>query len=299
MNPSQTLVLANPNSGTAKSEDISELCKKMAFALKVSEHQGHIAEIIQNTDPLKIKNIIVCGGDGTVSEAAKAIMKTSDLRLGIVPCGTGNDLCRTLGIPLDIQQAFNGFKDAKLQQIDVGIMKSASNETLFFNVASSGFSGDIDKHLESEDKKLWGTLVYYKSGLKALSNLEPFKVAVTVNEKVISQCMALNCVVGNGKFAAGGIPIAPEALIDDGRLDLMLYKGDGIWDQLSNLFAISEGSQLEGTQVECLRLSEFTLKFDRPLHANYDGELFPERVNFLQFGIHPKKLSLIVQNNYS
>ncbi|RUX71109.1 diacylglycerol kinase family protein, partial [Mesorhizobium sp. M7A.F.Ca.CA.004.08.2.1] len=97
--------------------------------------------------------VVVCGGDGSVSAAAMAVVESS-LPMGIIPMGTANDLARTLDIPMDLLQAADVIAQGRLRQIDIGTV----NGNAFFNVASIGLSTELAKGLDPTLKKRFGRL---------------------------------------------------------------------------------------------------------------------------------------------
>ena len=99
--------------------------------------------------------IVVAGGDGSLNAVAEAVVKTK-LPLGIIPAGTANDLARSLGLPLDMEEAADVIAAGHCKQIDVGDV----NGHKFFNVASVGLSADLARELSGEIKRKFGRIGY-------------------------------------------------------------------------------------------------------------------------------------------
>lgn len=292
------LVIVNPNAGFRNPSDIEEQARRRGFRLVHTEHAGHGREIAHREASAGTRLLIACGGDGTIHEVASGILEAkAESVLGIIPLGTGNDFCRSLDIGQRAEEAFGVLEENRHVQIDVGTLLTGGDKRFFFNVSSCGFSGEVDKHLEETDRSSWGTLSYLKSGLSALAGLQPFHVDVSSEGETIS-IEALNVVAGNGRYAASGIPVAPRASLTDGKLDLVIYMGGGISDQLFNSRLILQGNQEDSDTIVSLRSQKFAMKFSRPVSINYDGELYDSEVEEIEYAVHSQRLRVIVGNNH-
>ncbi len=292
------VVIMNGSAGYKSQQHIVELARQAGYDIQNTDHRGHGTDLARDAASRGVPLIIACGGDGTIHEVASGLLQVDDAPpLGIIPAGTGNDLCRSLDIGADIDEAFAIINANRQVQVDVAMLKAAGDTIYFFNVSSCGFSGEVDKHLEDTDKTSWGTLAYVRSGLSAIADLEPFHVEVRCDDETIS-ADALNVVVGNGRYAASGIPVASQADITDGKLDLVLYLGQGISDQIFNSRLILSGEQEQSDTIVSLRAKDFAMKFSRPLSINYDGELHDEKIDRINYSIHSKRLRVIVGKNH-
>ena len=295
------LVIMNSSAGCKSHSLTRELAQQRHYRIIETCYAGHGTEIAEREAEAGTSLIIACGGDGTIHEVAAGIIAAGKVTptmatLGIIPGGTGNDLCRSLDIDQDVEAAFALLDEDRRIEIDVARLQTASDDIAFFNVSSCGFSGEVDKHLKKIDKTSWGTLAYLKSGISALADLKPFHVEISSEGETIS-ADALNVVIGNGRYAAAGIPVAAQADIRDGKLDLVLYMGAGIADQIFNSRLIIAGEQERSENILMLRSAKFELRFSRPLSINYDGELHERKVDTLTYTVDESKLSVVVGKN--
>lgn len=293
------VVILNGNAGERDHDQIQEAMVRRGFRLVETRGPGQGVEIARREALQGTRLILAGGGDGTVCEVASGIV-TADRQatMGIIPLGTGNDLCRSLDINGDIEDALRIIDTGKKADIDVGILTAANKKQFFFNVSSCGFGGDVDKQLENTDKAQWGMFSYLKSGIAALTELEPFYVEIS-NEDETIKVEALNVVVGNGKYAASGIPVAADAILTDGKLDVVIYLGEGIKDQIFNSGLILQGEQDRSDTILTLRSKQFYMRFSRLLSLNYDGELFKQEVEEISYSVHSKRLRVIVGYNFT
>ncbi len=293
------LVILNATAGSRKHDQVTEALARRGCQIMETEYAGQGMEIAFRAASRGASLILAAGGDGTLHEVATGILRAENLTtLGVIPVGTGNDLCRSLGIDDSLEDALQIIEMGRTADIDVGRVTAGGEEHLFFNVSSCGFAGEVDKQLEENDKESWRTLSYLKSGISALSTLESFRVDVYSGDEKIG-VDALNVVAGNGRYAAAGIPVAPQALLTDGKLDLVLYLGQGLADQIFNSRLILRGEQDQSDTILSLRSEKFAIKFSKPLSINYDGELHDKEVDEVIYAIHSKRLRVIIGRNFT
>lgn len=293
------LLILNGKAGSQDHAQFKDLVAKRGYRLSQTNYAGHGTEMAQIAAMEGTSLIIAGGGDGTVHEVAKGIiLAQKDSSLGIIPLGTGNDLCRSLDIDNDIEKALQLIDIGKKVEMDVAELTISGEKHLFFNVSSCGFGGTVDKNLEETDKTTWGPLTYFKSGIAALTELESFKVDIFSGDETIS-VDSLNIVIGNGRYAAAGIPVAPQASLTDGKLDVVLYMGKNLGDQIFNSKLILQGEQECADNILSLRAKKFAMKFSKPVNINYDGELYKREVDEINYAIHSRRLKVIVGKNFT
>jgi diacylglycerol kinase (ATP) len=215
----------------------------------------------------QVDRVVLGGGDGTLNAAAPGLIGTG-LPLGVIPLGTANDLARTLGIPLDPQEAARVIAAGRLRRIDLG----EANGRPFFNVASIGFGVDLTRALTRDSKRRWGLLGYAAAGLRALERLHPFEVAI-VQGGTTHHLRTVHVTVGNGRHYGGGMTISEHACIDDGRLDLYSLEVESLWRLLRMLPALRSGRHQAWAEIRTLSGDEIELRTRRPRSVNTDGEI--------------------------
>ena len=165
--------------------------------------------------------VMVCGGDGTVREVCAELAGTG-IPVGIIPAGTGNLLARNLGIPLYIRSAIdialNG-QDRAIDMVEVG--GDAIEDTHFMVMAGMGFDAAIMEGVNEDIKKKIGWVAYVISGLKSLM-FPAVRVEIQIDDDEPSVHRARTVLVGNVGFLQAGMPLLPDATIDDGVLDVVI-----------------------------------------------------------------------------
>lgn len=165
--------------------------------------------------------VMVCGGDGTVREVCAELAGTG-IPVGIIPAGTGNLLARNLDVPLYLRSAIdvalNG-QDRAIDLVEVG--GDGIEDTHFMVMAGMGFDAAIMEGVNEDIKKKIGWVAYILSGLKSLM-FPAVKIEIQIDDQEPTVHRARTVVVGNVGFLQAGMPLLPDATLDDGVLDVVI-----------------------------------------------------------------------------
>ena len=221
-------------------------------------------------DGSEYRVLILGGGDGSVSSVVD-FLAHRDVTLGLLPLGTANDFARTLEIPVDIEQACQTIAHGKVVDVDLGLAR----DNYYVNVASTGLSVKVTQALSPRLKKI-GALAYPMAAIRAFFEHEPFSARLTFpdgDREPVEYGRLLHLAVGNGRFYGGGIAIAPEAGIDDHRLDVLAIELGRPRTLLGVARYLKSGDfiQLEG--VHHHRTERVRLETEPELPINIDGEV--------------------------
>ena len=228
--------------------------------------------------------IVICGGDGTVSSGAMAVME-SGLPMGIIPLGTANDLARTLGIPMDLMQAADLIVGGYERRIDLGSV----NGHAFFNVASIGLSPELAAGLQPELKRRWGRLGYAIAASRVLLKARPFSAWITEKGET-AKVRTFQIAVGNGRHYGGGNVVEASAAIDDGFLDLYSLEMRNVWKLALMLRSFRAGTHGAWSEVRTARCVQFDVRTRRPQPVNTDGEIVTATP--ATFKVHPEAIAV-------
>lgn len=212
--------LFNGRSGGAESigPQVKQLAERDGLCwIPIDQLQGDQALI----DVVKAENpdrVILVGGDGTISRSLSILSSPSDLQFGIVPTGTGNDLARSLDIPLgNVEAAWDLAVNGQARAMDI-LETSIDAPKLLMNAVTAGIGGVVAEEIQSETKETYGALAYWMSALSVLSDPPVFRIRLKLDQqKVIEEDVYAFCVA-NGRCAGGGFVIAPKARLDDGKI---------------------------------------------------------------------------------
>ena len=220
----KTCIILNPSAGSVA--DLDEVTARLWQLPNVEIHltnrRGSAARFAKTALKKGRKTIVAAGGDGTLNEVVNGIGENlGAARVGLIPLGTGNDFGRTIGMPVDLEEAIDVILAGHARPVDP--VRVTSDEVRYFvNVSAGGFSGLVNEKLTPEMKKTWGPLAYLRGAAAALSELRAYRTTLAFDNTESLVLDLYNVVVANGRYVAGGTLIAPEALIDDGLLDVVL-----------------------------------------------------------------------------
>jgi len=218
--------------------------------------------------------LFVAGGDGTLNAAVRAVAATSGglgrVTFGVIPLGTGNDFAKALGLGEDPEAALELFQKPHVIDVDLGEL----NGRTFVNVSAGGFIADVSATLTDGLKDVTGKLAYVIGGARVLFGRDPFSTALHVGGQAPGPPLDLQMfAICNARFIGGGYPIAPAAIVDDGLLDVFLFKRTPLLEFVGLLQKVAAGDHAGDDRIVHFRASELDLAFDREVHVNMDGEV--------------------------
>jgi YegS/Rv2252/BmrU family lipid kinase len=257
----------------------------------LSRHKQDTVLALQREVEAGAATVIIGGGDGTLSYCASRLVNTS-VAMAVLPLGTGNTLARSLGIPLDLDDAARTIGCGHVEKIDVGRV----NGRVFLNSVTLGLSANIAHALNGETKKRLGVLAWPVVGAKVIWRHRAMRLRVVAKEKQF-RARSHQIVISNGRYIAGPVAAAPDASIQDSCLRVFTL---GRASRLS-LFKIS-ALWIMGRHVEAPDALYFTTQSVRidslrqPLRADVDGEIC-ERTP-LSIEVMPKALSVVVPRGF-
>ena len=214
--------------------------------------------------------VLVAGGDGTVDSVVNAMKERNiDIPIGILPVGTANDFGKFINMPSDIQEACKQILDS-----------------YFVNVASSGLFTDVSQKTDINLKNTIGKLAYYLKGLEELPNFRRLKIKLESKECTYDDDMYL-ILVFNGK-TAGNFNLATQAEVDDGKLDVIIFKAVAIIELLPLFIKMLKGEHLDSDKVVYFKTDDLYIESDEDIVTDIDGEKgpdFPLRIQCIKGGI--------------
>lgn len=229
--------------------------------------------------------LIAGGGDGTLRDVTHAMVQArSTASLALLPLGTANDFARAAGIPLEPAQAL-ALLESEAQPIDLGEVDGE----VFLNMATGGFGSQVTAQTSEDLKKVLGAAAYLFTGLSRFTELGAASVSLQGPDfHWEGDLLALG--IGNGRQAGGGHVLCPEAVVDDGLLDISILPApQEVVGTLRDL--LSGGLGLDGMFVRA-RLPWVEIRGSQGLDINLDGE--PLQGESLRFGVLPGALRLHV-----
>lgn len=226
--------------------------------------------------------ILVAGGDGTIHHVVNGLMEglapdnlpsPQELPgLWVIPMGTGNDLARSLGIPLEPWDALDALEESREKPLDL-IWAEGVGEHWCVNVITGGPASPGAADGEEQAKEGLGVLAYWRRGVEAMAEDHPsFELSLTLDDSEELNLRAQNMVLGNGRFVAGGIPVAPKARLDDGLLDLLVVSELDMAEMGLLIPRLLLGKHPEHDAILTRRIRRVSFRSNPELALSLDGE---------------------------
>jgi diacylglycerol kinase (ATP) len=268
-NPALLLINRHARKAQQQSEFAIEQLQSLGLELieEPMPSPEQLSDLIRRFDG-QVTRVIIGGGDGTLNAAIAGLIDTQ-IPLGLLPLGTANDLARTLGIPANLEQACQIVAVGQPEPVDVGWV----NGKYFFNVASLGLSVKITRQLTKEVKQKWGILAYGITAFQAMWESRPFHADIRLPQGEVHTVKTLQIAVGNGRFYGGGMAVAPDAAINDGRLDLYSLGLEHWWQMLALLPLFHRGQHALTPWSDAWAGQEFYVETRRSRPICTDGEI--------------------------
>jgi lipid kinase YegS len=236
--------------------------------------------------------VLAAGGDGLLNEVvcgltdAEAQRTVAPPSLGIVPMGTANDFAASLGVPQDPVEAAVLVLYQEPARIDVGLI----NGQAFLNMATGGFGAQVTRSTPAGLKRMLGGAAYTLTGLSSVGSMEAIPARFAA-DGFDWEGAFLVFAVGNGRQSGGAHVLCPEAMLDDGLLDVTIIPSPTEENAQAMLEALLSGG-LSALPEAAVRgqVRDLTITSDQALHVNRDGEAMT--ANRLTFTIRPRSLRL-------
>ena len=275
-------IVVNPHSGNSnfkKSwEKITYILKlkNINFSYSFTEYRKHEVILVDKAIEQGYRNIISVGGDGTLHHVVNGIMKqryikTSKIKLGVIPLGTGNDWIRTYNIPNSIEKSIDViFKNTTVLQ-DIGCITLLNGKKEYFNnLAGTGYDGYVVKNLNYLKKM--GSLAFLVSGLYSLFSYKKTKYKIIINNKTINeQCLMI--LFGICKYSGGGLRVTKDPNPKDGLLDITIVKNISFLDLLFNIPKLYNGDIIHHRKVTNYKTRELKILDNYNSTIEADGEI--------------------------
>jgi len=281
------LVVVNPNAGTGRGKkdwhSISQILLEKGLQFKdfFTQRSFHAIEKMPEFVKEGFRKIIVVGGDGTLNEVVNGLLSQkevpgTDFTVGMIPVGTGNDWLRTYNVPSDYETAIEVIKNGNTTLQDIGVVRftngSETGQRYFANMAGLGFDGTVAQKANADKAKGKNNpFLYFTNLLTSLFTYKASLLQIIADGKEI-KARVFSMSVGIGQYNGGGMRQAPDAVTNDGLLDLTIIKEMPLLKMIISLWRLLDGSIGKVKQVTMLQGKNIRIESDRPVPLEADGE---------------------------
>jgi len=288
-------LLLNPAAGQGRAGRLaSELILHLeGLGLSVACHRslgpGHLTSLARELTEDGASTIAIAGGDGTLFETVNGCFQAEGPipDLALIPLGSGNDFAKSLGIPKEWPDACDRLILGTKRRVDVG----QCNGLYFLNSLGIGLDAEVAR---SSQGKSWLPRQWrYQAGLlQALIRSKPVAVEVVHDQGEFKESVTL-LMVANGGYEGGNFYLAPQADIEDGRLDLVLAPALTRRQIVSALPKVEAGEVSAIPGYQHFQTRRIRIRLPTPCCVHADGEMIYARAERLDIGVVPGALSFL------
>lgn len=300
------LVIVNPNAGRKKGirdwDEIASLLShyRMHYLAVFTERPNHAIQLVRTHIEQGFRYIIVIGGDGTMNEVVNGVFrqsacKTTDITLGMITVGTGNDWGRMFGIPSSYNEAIRTLLRKNTFIQDAGMVKylneSSTENRYFVNIAGLGFDAEVvRKSNRLKERGKGGPLLYLVNIFSSLMNYKHVNALISVDGMAVeNQVFSMN--VGICKYSGGGMIQVPNAIPDDGLFDMTVINSMRKMKVIRSLRRLYNGTINEHPKVDSYTGKSILIESTDKIHLETDGETLGHTP--IEFKIIPKSIKVI------
>jgi YegS/Rv2252/BmrU family lipid kinase len=262
------------------------------FELAASERASHAISLAHDAASSGYRKFLAIGGDGTLNELLNGAMSSgaleaTDITLGLMPVGRGNDWARTHRIPRGYEGAAQLLARQRTIAHDVGVAESFADvpQTRYFlNVAGVGFDAHVVARVPNDR---WGVFSYLAALPASYASYQSRELVLSAEGRTL-QSTVFVAFAALGRYCGGGMHIAPGAATDDGMFDVVIVEDINKWELVLNLRRLFDGSIGRYRKVRVLRTRRLEIAGPEPVGAQADGELLPPtplRLTVLPHGV--------------
>lgn len=271
------LLLYNPKSGSATfSENLEYVVMRFQ-----KEGQQIIPYRMDNIDDFKrymeamdfkwIHKILIAGGDGTIHQVVNEMIRHDvDVPIALFPTGTANDFSQFFGVP----KSLDGMIEHALKNTFTTCDLGKANDQFFINVASFGNLVDISQRVNDQAKNVLGVLAYYLKGIEEFPRLKSFDIQIKTEDRN-EEMRVFFALIMNGKSAGGFRKLAPYSEINDGLLDVVVFKKCPVLEIMPLLLQVVSGEHPNSEHIEYFQTEAIEIKTEGTIGTDLDGEIGP------------------------
>lgn len=289
------IIIVNPVAGNKNNQKhgirIQKLLAKFNISSQIllSKYAGNITEKtkkISNNEQCRFYSV---GGDGTLNEIISGIIGT-DSDVVVVPCGTGNDFIKSISKYMSMRKIITNSINKASEKVD---LLKIGKDKYCINILSAGFDSMVAKNLDKFRKIPFvsGKFKYNLAIFYTLASNRNFKFKIRIDDNKIIKGYHTLVTIANGKYYGGGIMPSPNAIIDDGILDVCAIDSSTTLQKIILLPKYKKGKHLDLKLVHFYRCKKIHIVSTRKFPYNIDGEVF--YTNKLNVEIIPKAVNIV------
>ena len=280
----EILVILNPAARSERAKAAWRRIERLPHCtMRATTAPGDARAVAEAAVAEGFTTIVAAGGDGTINEVVNGIAG-SDVSLGILPVGTMNVFAAELGLPGDLEEAWAIIRAGRTRRVDL----IRANQQYFVQLAGVGLDAQVVQATSWEFKKNFGPLSYLISAAQIAARKPP---RLVVEADGVSREGSF-VLIGNGRYYGGPVAFFKDARIDDGKLDVLIFKNLGYLDIARYLGTILMGKHTTLPDVEYFQTKRAVVQSDEEVPVEVDGEVVTTLP--VTFRVSSRKLRVVV-----
>lgn len=285
------LVIVNPVAGNGRGRRLLDEHRALVVGADVVETDGpgHATALAKAAAAEGRERVVAVGGDGTVFEVVNGLLSAAGPLLGVVAAGSGNDLARSLRLPLRAGRALRAALTGEARVIDAARATAGDGSVAAYaSAAGAGYDGQVAAAIHASRSAWQRTrLGYLVAALIELRRFRNRRLEVAVDGGAGQEATVLLTAITNGPYYGGGMKICPAARVDDGMLDVCLVGDISRFEALKQLPGLYDGRHVNHPAVRFMRVRSIELREldgTEGTQTHLDGEPFgplPLRIEVL------------------
>jgi diacylglycerol kinase (ATP) len=285
---SSTLVILNPAAHSERAQRKRARVESLAQDCVVcaTTRTGEAEQMARRGVEEGFEKIVAAGGDGTVNEVVNGLASTN-VTLGLLPIGTMNVFATELGLPInDLELCWKIIENDSTRAVDL----PKANRKFFVQLAGVGLDAQVVKETSSQLKRNFGPLSYLISAAQIAARQPPQLFIQSEDASIDEGSFVL---VGNGRLYGGPFPFFKHAVIDDGLLDVIVFKRLGYLEIIKYLQDVVFSSDIRVPEIEYFQTRRLRVESHQSVPVEVDGELVGNCP--VEFSLHERSLRVLVK----
>jgi diacylglycerol kinase (ATP) len=291
---SSTLVILNPAAHSERARrklaQVEALAKNCVVC--ATTHIGEAELMARRGVAEGFQKIVAAGGDGTINEVVNGICQSGagpaiTAKLGLLPIGTMNVFATELGLPVhDLELCWNIVQSDSTRAVDL----AKANQKFFVQLAGVGLDAQVVKETSAQLKRNFGPLSYLISAAQIAAR-QPPRLSIQSEEAPVQEGSFV--LVGNGRLYGGPFPFFKHAAIDDGLLDVIIFKSLGYLEIIKYLQNVVFSDDIRVPEIEYFQTRRLRVESDQLVPVELDGEVLGNCP--VEFSLEERSLRVLVQ----
>jgi len=283
-----TLIILNPAAHSERAQRKRARVEALArdCVICATTYVGEAEVIARRAAEEGFEKIVAAGGDGTINEVVNGLAGTP-ATLGLLPIGTMNVFATELGLPVhDLETCWDIVQGAQTREVDL----AKANQKFFVQLAGVGLDAQVVKETSAQLKRNFGPLSYLISAAQIAAR-QPPRLFIQSEDASIDQGSFV--LVGNGRLYGGPFPFFKQAALDDGLLDVVVFKRLGYLEIIKYLQDVVFSSEIRVPEIEYFQTRRLRVESDQTVPVELDGELVGNCP--VEFGLRERALRVLVR----